>query len=189
MKKIILVFSFLLSISVYGQITKNNTITTMEELQVYKKRKLMNDSIRDYFNPNDHIDSVLIYLNNYRIKNNLNILKLDKVLCKVSDLQSKYCADNLILTHIQENEDFKSCFQRGLRFNEYVDGEIAAECTFNGLTIREETVPSSPMLGFEQSKGHSFLMSQPTYKRCGISLMQSKKNKDIYYTIIVFSNH
>lgn len=185
--KNLLIITLLITSNLFGQ--KNKTITTLEGLKEYNKKAKYYDSLRDNFKPNNYIDSVLIYLNKYRIENNVQPLKLNDDLSKVAELQAKYCADKSILTHYQENEDYKDCYNRGLHFNEYVGGEIALQHSFEWLTIDGGTIPLTTIESFKTSSAHSFLMRHENFKRCGISMVQSEKNKENFYVIIVFSEY
>ena len=181
MKKLITLLLLLLSLSSYSQ----KKITSIEELRKWNK---LVDSTQTHFNGEDNIDSVLILLNEYRVKNGVNTLKLSQSLCEVARIQSEYCAENLIVTHKQNEESLESCFKRGWKYNEYdVSGEVIAERSIKSMLLRDETIYSSPIEGLKLSKGHSFIMKKSEYVRCGISITQSDKDKNRYFTVIVFS--
>lgn len=184
MKNSILLIFVLVVTNIFSQ----KKITSSSELLEWKKKKEINDSLKISFNGEKHVDSVLILLNKYRIENGCNPLVLSDNLSKVAELQSKYCADNLMVTHEQEDESLYTPFDRGLKFNERdVMGEIVSECSIDLLILKNKTIPSSPIENFKKSSGHSGIMKDPTFKRCGISLVQSKEDKNRYYTVIVFS--
>ena len=184
MKNLTLVLSFFLMTNLFGQ----HKITSVSELNEWNKKKHSNDSLKVTFNGESYVDSVLILLNEYRIENGVEPLILTDNLCKVAKLQSQYCADNLICTHDQDDESLSDPFLRGLKFNERdVMGEVVAECSIDLLSTKNKTVPSSPVGNLKLSSGHSQIMRDGKYVRCGISLVQSKKDLNRYYTVIVFS--
>lgn len=184
MKNLTLVFSFFLMTNLLGQ----HKITSASELREFNKRKQMNDILKSNFNGESYVDSVLFLLNEYRVENGVEPLILTGNLCKVAKLQSQYCADNLIATHNQDDESLSDPFLRGLKFNEKdVMGEVVAECSIDMLSIKNKTVSSSPVENLKTSSGHSQIMRDGKYVRCGISLVQSKKDSNRYYTVIVFS--
>lgn len=184
MKNLILLFFVLTLTNFFSQ----KKITTSSELLEWKKKKEINDSLKISFNGEKYVDSVLILLNKYRIENGCNPLVLSDNLSKVAYLQSKYCADNLITTHDQEDESLSTPFDRGLKFNERdVMGEIVSECSIDLLILKNKTIPSSPIENFKKSSGHSGIMKDPSFKSCGISMVQSEEDKNRYYTVIVFS--
>ena len=185
--KNLLIITLLITSNLFGQ--KNKTITTLEGLKEYNKKAKYYDSLRDNFKPNNYIDSVLIYLNKYRIENNVQPLKLNDNLSKVAELQAKYCADKLILTHYQDNEEYKDWSNRGSALYESVSGEIALQHSFKWLTTDGGTIPLTTIELFKTSSAHSFLMRHENFKRCGISMVQSEKNKENFYVIIVFSEY
>jgi uncharacterized protein YkwD len=163
-------------------------ITSASELREFNKRKQMNDVLKSNFNGDNYVDSVLILLNEYRVENGVKPLELTENLSKVAKLQSQYCADNLIATHDQEDESLSDPYLRGLKFNERdVMGEVVAECSIDMLSIKNKTVSVSPVENLIASSAHSSIMKDAKYVRCGISLVQSKKDPNRYYTVIVFS--
>jgi uncharacterized protein YkwD len=184
MKNLLFILSLLLSSNLLGQYK----ITSASELQEFNKRKQMNNSLKTNFNGDEYVDSVLILLNDYRDNNGVGPLVLSENLCKVAKLQSQYCADNLIATHDQDDESLSDPYLRGLKFNERdVMGEVVAECSIDMLSIKNKTVMSSPIENLKLSVSHSSIMKDSKYVRCGISLVQSKKDPNRYYTVIVFS--
>jgi hypothetical protein len=66
-------------------------------------------------------------------------------------------------------------------------GEVVAECSIDMLSIKNKTVSVSPVENLIASSAHSSIMKDAKYVRCGISLVQSKKDPNRYYTVIVFS--
>jgi len=184
MKNSLFILSLLLVTNLLGQ----HKITSASELREFNKRKQMNDVLKSNFNGDNYVDSVLILLNEYRVENGVNPLVLTENLSKVAKLQSQYCADNLIATHDQEDESLSDPYLRGLKFNERdVMGEVVAECSIDMLSIKNKTVSSSPVENLKTSSGHSQIMRDGKYVRCGISLVQSKKDSNRYYVVIVFS--
>jgi uncharacterized protein YkwD len=166
MKKLITLLLVLVSVSSYSQ----KKITSIEELREWNK---LVDSTQTYFNGEDNLDSVLVLLNEYRVENGVNPLIL---------------TDNLIVTHKQNEELLESCYQRGWKYGEYgVTGEVIAERSIRSMLLRDETIYSSPIEGLKLSKGHSYIMKKSEYIRCGISMIQSDKDKNRYFTVIVFS--
>lgn len=184
MKNILLILGLFLMTNLLGQ----HKITSISELNEWNARKKTNDLLKVNFDGDSYIDSVLILLNEYRVENGVEPLILTDNLCKVAELQSQYCADNLILTHNQDDESLSSPFLRGLKFNERdVMGEVASECSIDMLSIKNKTVPSSPIENLKKSSSHSQIMRDGKYVSCGISLVQSKRDPNRYYTVIVFS--
>lgn len=183
------VFSLII-LSLFTNLFSQTKITSASELSAWNSKKESNNEFKTNFNGEDYIDSVLILLNRYRIESGVEPLVLSNNLSKVANLQSQYCADNLMVTHDQEDENLRTPFDRGLKFNEgEVMGEIVSECSIGMLTMKNTTIPSSPIQNFKKSKGHSNIMKDPEFVRCGISLVQSEKDKDRYYTVIVFSTN
>lgn len=184
MKNSIFILTLFLATNLLGQ----HKITSASELREFNKRKQMNDVLKSNFNGDNYVDSVLILLNEYRVENGVKPLVLTENLSKVAKLQSQYCADNLIATHDQEDESLSDPYLRGLKFNERdVMGEVVAECSIDMLSIKNKTVSSSPVENLKTSSGHSQIMRDGKYVRCGISLVQSKKDSNRYYAVIVFS--
>ena len=186
MKNLSLILGLLLMTNLFGQ----HKITTMSEYNEWAARKKTNDLLKVNFDGKSYIDSVLILLNKYRIENGSDPVILSDNLCKVAELQSQYCANNLILTHKQDNEELSELYLRGLKFNERgAMGEIISQCSIDMLSIsaKNKTIPSSVIENFKTSSGHSYIMRDETYTRCGISLVQSKKDPNLYYVAIVFS--
>ncbi len=184
MKKSLFILSLLLSSNLLGQYK----ITSVSELQEWNKVKQKNDLLKSNFNGDEYVDSVLILLNEYRVENGVKPLTLSSNLCKVAKLQSQYCADNLIATHNQDDESLSNLYLRGLKFDERnAMGEVIAECTIDMLSIKNKTVPVSPIENLKMSGTHSSIMKDGDYVRCGISLVQSKDDPNRYYTVIVFS--
>lgn len=184
MRNITLILGLFLMTNLLGQ----HKITSISELNEWNARKKTNDLLKVNFDGDSYIDSVLILLNEYRVENGVEPLILTDNLCKVAELQSQYCADNLILTHDQDDESLSNPFLRGLKFNERdVMGEVAAECSIDMLSIKNKTVPSSPIENLKTSSAHSQIMRDGKYVSCGISLVQSKRDPNRYYTVIVFS--
>jgi uncharacterized protein YkwD len=180
MKNSIFILTLFLATNLLGQYK----ITSASELREFNKRKQMNDVLKSNFNGDNYVDSVLILLNEYRVENGVKPLELTKV----AKLQSQYCADNLIATHDQEDESLSDPYLRGLKFNERdVMGEVVAECSIDMLSIKNKTVSVSPVENLIASSAHSSIMKDAKYVRCGISLVQSKKDPNRYYTVIVFS--
>ena len=184
MKNSFFILTLLLVTNLLGQ----HKITSASELRELNKRKQMNDVLKSNFNGDNYVDSVLILLNEYRVENGVKPLVLTENLSKVAKLQSQYCADNLIATHNQEDESLSGPYLRGLKFNERdVMGEVVAECSIDMLSIKNKTVSVSPVENLIASSAHSSIMKDVKYVRCGISLVQSKKDSNRYYTVIVFS--
>jgi uncharacterized protein YkwD len=184
MKNSIFILTLFLATNLLGQYK----ITSASELREFNKRKQMNDVLKSNFNGDNYVDSVLILLNEYRVENGVKPLELTENLSKVAKLQSQYCADNLIATHDQEDESLSDPYLRGLKFNERdVMGEVVAECSIDMLSIKNKTVSVSPVDNLIASSAHSSIMKDAKYVRCGISLIQSKKDPNRYYTVIVFS--
>lgn len=184
MKNSLFILSLILVTNLLGQ----HKITSASELREFNKRKQMNDVLKSNFNGEKYVDSVLILLNEYRVENGVKPLVLTENLSKVAKLQSQYCADNLIATHDQDDESLTDPYLRGLKFNERdVMGEVVSECSIDMLSIKNKTVPSSPIENLKLSGAHSSIMKDVNYIRCGISLVQSKKDPNRYYTVIVFS--
>jgi len=184
MKNSLFILSLLLSTNLLGQ----HKITSVSELQEWNKVKQKNDLLKSNFNGDEYVDSVLILLNEYRVENGVKPLILSSNLCKVAKLQSQYCADNLIATHNQDDESLSDLYLRGLKFDERnAMGEVIAECTIDMLSIKNKTVPVSPIENLKMSGAHSSIMKDDDYVRCGISLVQSKDDPNRYYTVIVFS--
>jgi uncharacterized protein YkwD len=184
MKNSIFILTLFLATNLLGQ----HKITSASELREFNKRKQMNDVLKSNFNGDNYVDSVLILLNEYREDNGVGPLILSENLCYVAKLQSQYCADNLIATHDQEDESLNDPYLRGLKFNERdVMGEVVAECSIDMLSIKNKTVSVSPVENLISSSTHSSIMKDSKYVRCGISLIQSKKDPNRYYTVIVFS--
>jgi uncharacterized protein YkwD len=184
MKNSIFILTLFLATNLLGQYK----ITSASELREFNKRKQMNDVLKSNFNGDNYVDSVLILLNEYRVENGVKPLELTENLSKVAKLQSQYCADNLIATHDQEDESLSDPYLRGLKFNERdVMGEVVAECSIDMLSIKNKTVSVSPVENLIASSAHSSIMKDAKYVRCGISLVQSKKDPNRYYTVIVFS--
>ncbi len=184
MKNSIFILTLFLATNLLGQYK----ITSASELREFNKRKQMNDVLKSNFNGDNYVDSVLILLNEYRVENGVKPLELTENLSKVAKLQSQYCADNLIATHDQEDESLSDPYLRGLKFNERdVLGEVVAECSIDMLSIKNKTVSVSPVDNLIASSAHSSIMKDAKYVRCGISLIQSKKDPNRYYTVIVFS--
>ena len=181
MKKLITLLLVIITSLGYSQ----KKITSIEALREWNK---LVDSTQTYFNGEDNLDSVLVLLNEYRVENGVNPLILTKSLCNVAKIQSQYCSDNLIVTHKQNEELLESCYQRGWKYGEYgVTGEVIAERSIRSMLLRDETIYSSPIEGLKLSKGHSYIMKKSEYIRCGISMIQSDKDKNRYFTVIVFS--
>lgn len=185
---------FLITIFLSKFLFSQNSVKTFtkEEYEQHKKARIieikLEDSLKNNFNDKKHIDSVLILLNRYRKENNCNDLKLSENLCKVAELQSKYCADKLIVTHDQEEESLDTPFHRGFIYGEKeVSGEIVSETSISGIILRKRTIPSAPIENFKRSSAHSSIMKMQNFKRCGISITQSSLDKNKYYTVIVFS--
>jgi len=186
MKNLSLIFTLFLMTNLLGQ----HKITSISEYNEWSTRKKTNDLLKTNFDGGTYIDSVLILLNEYRVENGVEPLILTDNLCKVAELQSQYCADNLILTHDQDDESLSDPFLRGLKFNERdVMGEVAAECSIDMLSIKNKTVSSSPIENLKTSSGHSQIMRDGKYVSCGISLVQSKRDLNRYYVVIVFSTN
>jgi uncharacterized protein YkwD len=184
MKNSIFILTLFLATNLLGQYK----ITSASELREFNKRKQMNDVLKSNFNGDNYVDSVLILLNEYRVENGVKPLELTENLSKVAKLQSQYCADNLIATHDQEDESLSDPYLRGLKFNEKdVMGEVVSECSIDMLSIKNKTVSVSPIDNLIASSSHSSIMKDAKYVRCGISLVQSKKDPNRYYTVIVFS--
>jgi uncharacterized protein YkwD len=184
MKNSIFILTLFLATNLLGQYK----ITSASELREFNKRKQMNDVLKSNFNGDNYVDSVLILLNEYRVENGVKPLELTENLSKVAKLQSQYCADNLIAAHDQEDESLSDPYLRGLKFNERdVMGEVVAECSIDMLSIKNKTVSVSPVENLIASSAHSSIMKDSKYVRCGISLVQSKKDPNRYYTVIVFS--
>ena len=182
MKNLITLLILLVTLNGYSQ----KKISSIEELREWNDRV---DSVQTHFDSQNHIDSVLILLNEYRVQNGVNSLDLSESLCNVAELQAQYCADSLIVTHKQSDESLESSFKRGWLFGEYdVAGEIIAERSVKSMLLRGETISSSPINGFKNSKGHSYVMKKPEYVRCGISIIQSDTDKNRFFTVIVFSD-
>ena len=181
MKSLITLLLVIIASVCYSQ----KKISSVDDLRKWNK---LVDSTQSHFNGEDNIDSVLILLNNYRVENDVNTLILTESLCNVAKIQSKYCSDNLIVTHDQNDDLLSSCYQRGWKYGEYgVTGEVIAERSIRSMLLKNETVSSSPMNGLKLSKGHSYIMKKPEYVKCGISIIQSDKDKNSYFTVIVFS--
>ena len=68
-----------------------------------------------------------------------------------------------------------------------MSGEIVSETSISGIIFRKRTIPSAPIENFKRSSAHSSIMTMKNFKRCGISVVQSKLDKNKYYTVIVFS--
>jgi uncharacterized protein YkwD len=191
MKKIITLLLVILTTNL--SISQNSVkIFTKEEYEQHKKTRILEikleDSLKNNFNGKKYIDSVLIFLNQYRKENNCNNLELSENLCNVAELQSQYCADRLIVTHEQDNEFLDTPFHRGFIYGEKeVSGEIVSETSISGIIFRKRTIPSAPIENFKRSSAHSSIMKMKNFKRCGISVVQSKLDKNKYYTVIVFS--
>ena len=184
MKKLLFILSLFLVTNVIGQ----HKITSVTELNEWNARKKTNDLLKVNFDGKSYVDSVLILLNEYRVENGSNLVSLSDNLSKVAELQSQYCADNLILTHEQDNNDLTNLYLRGLKFNERNNmGEVIIQCNINGLTIQNRTVSSYPIENLKTSISHSQIMRDNEYVRCGISLVQSKGDPNLYYVVIVFS--
>jgi uncharacterized protein YkwD len=181
MKSLITLLLVIISSVCYSQ----KKISSIEELRKWNK---LVDSTETYFNGKDNIDSVFILLNEYRAENEVRPLILTNSLCDVAKIQSQYCSDNLIVTHKQEDDLLESCYQRGWKYGEYaVTGEVIAERSIRSMLLKNETISSSPINGLKLSKGHSHIMKKPEYVKCGISIVQSDKDKNSYFTVIVFS--
>lgn len=181
---------FLISINllIISQLFGQRKITTLSELQEWNAKEKSFDSLKKNFNGKDYIDSLLFFLNEYRIEYEANPIILTENLCKVAQLQAQYCADNLILTHDQSDEFLSNVFERGLIFNERnVIAEIAQEGHFDILPFKNGSIPFIIIENFKSSRGHAQIMRDEEYLSCGISLIQSKKDTNLYYIIIVFS--
>jgi uncharacterized protein YkwD len=186
MKKLITLLLVLVSVGGYSQSKYVKKITSLEELERFNDTI---ENIKTNFNGDNYVDSVLILLNEYRKSNGVEIVTISESLSNVAHLQSQYCADNLIVTHKQNEESLESSFKRGWLFGEYdVIGEIVIERNIKNTLIREETISESIIEGFKRSNGHSYIMKKPNNVRCGISIIQSEKDKNKYFTVIVFSD-
>jgi len=182
MKKLLLSISLLISVTSISQttITRLPTKTlTVEQLMEWSEssKKLINT-----FNGKDHVDSVLFYLNEYRTQLGLPSLTIDDSLTKMALMQSTYCADELKLTHKYKNQSFKMSEwdRHGLK------AEIVASAKIKSLYIFNSTIAKAPIEGFKGSTSHDKIMKWPSYTECGIALIQSPKDNNIYYTTIVF---
>ena len=185
MKKLITLLLVLVSINSYTQNVYHKKFTSFDEIDKWNESL---DSLKNNFNGDNYIDSVLILLNEYRKEVGVGELILSESLSKVAKLQSDYCNENSIVTHKQESEDLESSFKRGWKFGEYnVSGEVVYRRSLESSLFRNETPPHIIINSFKNSGGHSYVMKKPEYLRCGISIVQSTKNKDEYYTVIVFS--
>lgn len=184
MKIFLISINLLIIIQLFGQ----RKITTMSELQEWNAKEKSFNSLKMNFDGKDYIDSVLFFLNEYRIEYGANPIVLTENLCKVAQLQAQYCADNLILTHDQNDELLSSVFERGLKFNERnVMAEIAQEGHFDLLPFKNSTIPFFIIENFKSSRSHAQIMRDKEYMSCGISIIQSIKDTNLYYIIIVFS--
>ena len=187
MKKIILSISILLSGIAFSQEDQTVCkITTIEQLRCLNKYV---GDLQTSFNGKDHVDSVLILLNEYRKEYNLKPIVLSESLCDVAAIQAQYCADNLICTHENTNIGSESLTDRAIQFKEYnVIGEIALQTSFMSNFATNETCCVHPIEMFKYSPGHANIMKNSKNKRCGISLIQSQKDTKKYFVVIVFSN-
>jgi len=186
---LILIIIFLLNYTFSQNYVKT---FTKEEYEQHKKTRILEmrleDSLKNNFNGKKYVDSILILLNDYRKENDCGVLKLSESLCMVAELQSTYCADRLIVTHEQDNEFLDTPFHRGFIYGEKeVSGEIVSETSISGIIFRKNTVATAPIENFKRSSAHSSIMKMKNFKRCGISVVQSKLDKNKYYTVIVFS--
>ena len=186
MKNLSLIFSLFLMTNLLGQ----HKITSLSELNEWNAREKANNLLKVNFDGKSYVDSVLILLNKYRVENGTKPLVLSENLCKVAELQSKYCADNLVITHEQDDEYLTNVFERGLKFNEReVMGEIIIQGSIDLLIYQNRTIPSFIVENFKTSRSHSSIMRGDDYVRCGISLVQSKEDLNRYYAVIVFSTN
>jgi uncharacterized protein YkwD len=184
MKSIVLAVALTLSGFVVGQDKEPVQFNSIEEMLAYGK---FTDSLKANFNAKDHIDSVFILLNEYRVSQGVDPVEFDKNLCKVADIQAEYNATNDIVTH--DNVDtLNTLRKRGMQFGEYyVAAEVATMNHIHALFLTKRSISSAPMYNLQYCTAHAFIMKQPEYTRCGISLVQSKTDTNKFYTIIVFA--
>ena len=184
MKKVVLAVALTLSGFVVGQDTQPVQFSSIDEMLAYGK---FTDSLKSNFNAEDYIDSVFILLNEYRVDQGVDPVEFDKNLCKVADIQAEYNATNDIVTH--DNVDtLNTLRKRGIQFGEYyVAAEVATVSGFTDSGLSNRTIPMLPMYNLQYSTAHAFIMKQPEYTKCGISLVQSKTDTNKFYTIIVFA--
>jgi len=184
MKSIVLAVALTLSGFVVGQKPEPVRFNSFDEFLVYKN---FTDSLRDNFKEKNHIDSVFILLNQYRVKQGVKPVELDINLNNVANLQATYCAKNNIVTH-RNNDTLNTLYQRGAQFDEYyIRAEVATMNHINALFLTKRSISSAPMYNLQYCTAHAFIMKQPEYTRCGISLVQSKTDTNKFYTIIVFA--
>ena len=184
MKRLVLVLGLALSGFILGQHYETVHFSSIDEMFEYVK---FTDSLKSNFNPADHIDSVFILLNKYRVKQGVNPVEFDKNLCKVADIQAEYNATNDTVTH-NNVDSLNTIHKRGMQFGEYyVAAEVATVSGFTDAGLINKTISMLPMYNLQYSPAHAFIMKQPEYTRCGISLVQSKTDTNKFYTIIVFA--
>jgi uncharacterized protein YkwD len=181
MKKLFIVFS-LITGSIVAQTTINrlpDKTLTFEQLMEWSEtsEKLINT-----FNGEDHVDSVLFYLNEYRTQLGLQSLTINDSLTKMALMQSTYCANELKLTHKYKSQTFKMT-----EWDRHgVKAEIVASVKIKSLYIFNTTIPLTPINGFKSSYSHDLIMKHPDYTECGIALVLSAKDNNSYFTTIVF---
>jgi uncharacterized protein YkwD len=181
MKKLFIVFS-LITVSIVSQTTIKRLpekTLTVEQLIEWSEtsEKLINT-----FNGEDHVDSVLFYLNEYRTQLGLQFLTINDSLTKMALMQSTYCANELKLTHKYKSQSFKMT-----EWDRHgVKAEIISEDCVKSLYVFNETISNSIVNGFKKSYSHDLIMKNPYYTECGIALVLSAKDNNTYFTTIVF---
>jgi uncharacterized protein YkwD len=193
MKNFITISLLLLSNQIFGQDTLSNpskpingmtinnpTSGYLDSAFTFSKKEIDKSSVESEF---------LIILNSYRKFYGLDSVVLDPTLSMAAEIQSKYQAQNRIVSHTNTNKNYEYPYDR-IKSVGIIDQSRSMEICVKVVKIvsfyRGRTVSEDALDRWVNSSSHNEAMLWKDAKIVGISFYQSPTNNGEVYATVIF---